>query len=374
VQAENNPTSASLSSEEEAAATEGEQTEERSDYKGSFHTHRQYLSALTSTIRQHYGGRALFIAPYKVSAGLVSAFREIQPELGLQQRRVDEAALRRVLMSAWGTEFMLWSSGQMASDEEQESLALANQWGVVQAYYACAYVAQALAIAKGNPRPDSHPKTQNLFVHLWVDSYRMFPPWSLAVDSSGILNVPSGIAIEKVHPWAGIDGRTCWSLDALVLSSTRRQVLEERVVRRKLELQAAKRRAFRTEQAARNAAGRRILKDREFAKPRLTGDDRRSLDRGMRATSVLDYLYRLRIRSHYDDPGVFFEGPEDASDAGALHRDLKSLISWTFLLHELLVVELAGKDAFQRTVDGWFKNPVAASAGFGLRRRLDWLL
>jgi hypothetical protein len=364
----------SLSLEDEAATAESVQIEERSDYKGSFHTHRQYLSALTSTIRQHYGGRALFIAPNKVSIGLVAAFRETQPKLGLQQRQVDETALRRVLMSAWGTEFMLWSSGQMASVEEQESLALANQWGVVQAYYACAYAAQALAIAKGNPRPDSHPKTQNLFVQMWVDSYRMFPPWSLAVDSSGILNVPPGIVIDKVHPWAGIDGQTCWSLDALVLSTTRRQVLDERIARKRLELQAAKRRAFRTEQAARSSAGRRVLKEREFAKPRLTGEDRRSLDRGMRATSVLDYLYRLRIRSHYDDPAVFFEGPEDASDAAALHRDLKSLISWTLLLHELLVIELAGKNTFQRTVDSWFKNPVAASAGFGLRRRLDWLL
>jgi hypothetical protein len=35
---------------------------------------------------------------------------------------------------------------------------------------------------------------------------------------------------------------------------------------------------------------------------------------------------------------------------------------------------LAGKDVFKRTVDRWLKNPVAASADFGLRRRLNWLL
>lgn len=357
-----------------AVAPEGAEADESSTNKGSFRTHRQYLSALTSTIRQHYGGRFLFIAPDKVSAGLVSAFRLAQPKLGLQRREVDEAALCRVLMSAWGTEFMLWSSGQMASDEEQESMALANQWGVVQTYYACAYATQALAMAKGNPRPDSHPKTQSLFVQLWVESYRMFPPWSLAVDSSGVLNVPSQIDIAKVHPWTGIDGETCWSLTGLLLRSTRKPMLDERAKRRRAELMAAKRKDFLAAQAARSAAGRRILKERAAKRPRLTTEDHLHLDESLRPTSVLDYLYRLRTRSHYEDPAVFFEGPEDASDAAALHRDLKSFTSWTFMLHELLIVELIGKDAFQRAVDRWFKNPVAASAGFGLRRRLNWLL
>lgn len=367
------PIPSSFPAGEPAAVLESAQIE-RSANKGSFRTHRQYLSALTSTIRQQYGGRFMFISPDKVSTGLVSAFRLVQPKLGLQQREVDEAALRRVLMSAWGTEFMLWSSGQMASEEEQESLALANQWGVVQTYYACAYATQALAIAKGNPRPDSHPKTQSLFVHLWIDSYSMFPPWSLAADQSGVLNLPSGVYIDKVHPWTGIDGQTCWSLDALLLQSTRSQILVERAKRRRADLQAANRRDFRTAQAVRSAAGRRALKERDFPRPRLTDEDHRGLDRSLRATSVLDYLYRLRTRSHYDDPEVFFEGPEDANDAAALHRDLRYFTSWTSLLHELLVVELAGKDVFKRTVDRWLKNPVAASADFGLRRRLNWLL
>jgi hypothetical protein len=107
-----------------------------------------------------------------------------------------------------------------------------------------AAVLESAQIAKGNPRPDSHPKTQSLFVHLWIDSYRMFPPWSLAADQSGVLNLPSGVDIDKVHPWTGIDGQTCWSLDALLLQSTRSQILVERAKRRRADLQAANRRVW----------------------------------------------------------------------------------------------------------------------------------
>ncbi len=61
---------------------------------------------------------------------------------------------------------------------------------------------------------------------------------------------------------------------------------------------------------------------------------------------MLAYLHRLRTRSHYEDPQVCFEGPEDPTDAAAPHRDLRYLTSWTFLLHELLMVEFVGKIVF----------------------------
>ena len=354
---------------------EGGVEDDSSPHKGSFRTHKQYLSALTATVRQHYGGRFMFIAPAKVTAGIVERFRSVRPELDLTRREVDQDALRRVLMSAWGTEFLLWSGGQMAADEDSEIMALVNQWGVVQAYYACAYATQGVAVAQGNPRPDSHPKTQRLFVQFWIDSYRMFPPWSLAVDHSGPRNFPADIVTdEAVHPWIGIDGRSCWALDALLLRSTRRPIVQARADRRRIELQAARRKAFEREQDARRSRGRQMLRERNFAKPRLSPEQHADLDATLRPTTILDYLYRLRTRSHYQDPAVFFEGPETPDDASTLHRDLKSLTTWTCLLHELVVVELVGKEVFGDAVKAWLRNPVAASAGFGVGRRVDWLL
>ncbi len=79
---------------------------------------------------------------------------------------IDEDQVRRSLANAWGTELLLALSSRYATDDE--FVRLANNWAVIQAYYVVYHATQALAVAKGFPRPDSHPKTQNQYLSFWV--------------------------------------------------------------------------------------------------------------------------------------------------------------------------------------------------------------
>ena len=121
---------------------------------------------------------------------------------------VDEAQLRGCLTRAWGTELLLATGRQVAT--EDELLRLINSWGVVQAYYAAYSGTQALIVAEGQARPTSHQVTQRKAVGLWVTRSFAVEPWSFAMGSpaasstqpDGSINGPAR-AIAEIHPWTG---------------------------------------------------------------------------------------------------------------------------------------------------------------------------
>jgi hypothetical protein len=94
----------------------------------------------------------------------------------------------------------------------------------------------------------------------------------------------------------------------------------------------------------------------------------------MRPTTLLDYLYRLRVRSNYEDCTMFIEGPEDPSESREVHRHIQRITSATLLVHELHIRQLIGRDRLARLVDGWLKDPVIDAPSIGLQSRRDILL
>ncbi len=132
-------------------------------------------------------------------------YRATGPSTGADSNRCLLSTLsvcrtRTSLVNVWGTELLLALGGQLASEEEL--LRLMNNWAVVQAYYVGYYAVQALLSARGQPRPESHPKTQAQFAALWTDRALHLPPWTLGARDGGWCNLSSHPIDDSINPWS----------------------------------------------------------------------------------------------------------------------------------------------------------------------------
>lgn len=139
---------------------------------------------------------------------------------------------------------------------------------------------------------------------------------------------------------------------------------------RRDEKKAAVRKDWLAAERKRLELGRKPRRQPGFPRPRLTADEKRRIDRNLPATTLMDYLWRLRRRSNYEDATMFTEGPEDSDESRDVHANLRLLTSSTLLVNELLVRRLVGADAFDRIVERWLQNSTASGASGGLAQRL----
>jgi hypothetical protein len=180
--------------------------------------------------------------------------------------------------------------------------------------------AQAVLVAEGHRRPDNHEATQRAFVDLWVNRRIDLAPWTFAVaargtrlaDSDGYLGGPGRTLDLTVHPWSSWGGDTCWDVAAVALRGTRQHQLQEQRESARDRKRAQRRREFTAKQKEREAAGRRLLKQPTWwnSTPQLTASEKAALDSKLRPITVLDHLFRLRIRANYEDALMFSQGPE----------------------------------------------------------------
>ena len=99
------------------------------------------------------------------------------------------AEVERHLRSAWGTELLLEMTGAFIDDE---LVGLANNWTVVQSYYAAYHAFLALLAAQGAALPAHHEGTQRAWAIFWTGRRLDLPPWALGYGPKGGLNVKGG--------------------------------------------------------------------------------------------------------------------------------------------------------------------------------------
>jgi hypothetical protein len=300
------------------------------------------------------------LAPNIVAAPSMSAPATAKPDITQAQGS---------LTHAWGTELLLAFGRTIASDEPL--IRLMNNWAVVQTYYTAYHAVQALIVARGHPRPHSHPKTQAQFATLWADRTLELPPWSLAACDGGWRNEPPNGIDDTLSSWSSCDPRSCWNLAAKALRTTRDEKVVESLRAARDRARAANKRIWIEEEQRRVAAARKRRKAPDFPRPRLTAAEKQRVEAGIRSYTVLDYLFRLRVKTNYEDAGMFIDGPEDEIASGRVHADLITIASCTMLAHELHVGGVVGKTALMSWVDDWIgRHGAGASIGLGLRRDL----
>lgn len=332
--------------------------------EGAFLTHANYLRALAAE-----GGRSVPISESKALAKLAARVHSSPSMAGARPISVDYEQVRRSLAHAWGTELLLALSGRFASDDE--FVRLSNNWAVVQVYYVLYHVTQALAVAKGFLRPDSHAKTQNQYVSFWLKRPLNLAPWTLGAKASGWCNCPAGQTIDSaIHAWSACGEATQLSIAAKALRTTRDDAVAEAASRLRDKKKADRRRAWLADEAAHVAAGRRPRQEPTWAKPQLTALERQDVDSKVSPHGLIHYLYRLRIKTNYVDSAMFTDGPPDETSSGIVQCDLRYLASSTMLVHELHIGSLVGPARVASWADNWLAaNTPAGGLPLGLRRR-----
>jgi hypothetical protein len=345
------------------------------EHNRSFRTHNGYLGAfrLLAFEGRRYGNRDYHLA--KLADRTLKVYGDrIKPT----KTAVDKGTVCRCIHRAWGTETILCTTAELSPDADLLRLALA--WGAVQTYYACYGAAQAVLVAEGKPRSEQHNTTQNQVVDLWACRGFSLEPWSLAATEpgartacpAGILNGPDRPLDLSLHTWASLERGQEWDRAAKALHTTREDRITE-VMRQARERKKKDRiRIWRQEEEIRLAAGKRARRTPIVALPRLTLAEKESVRSRVRAVTMLDYLYRLRVKANYIDDELFSQGPENDSDAEAFATRMQDLVGATLLVHELRLGKLLGPRWVLNEADTWLHTNAATAAAHGLavRRKL----
>jgi len=344
-----------------------------SDPVGAFKAHANYLRAFDTLMESHYTPKKFMIPTDHLLEAVTKKVTASTVYHRLSARPIGEGEerLKSILRNAWGTEFLLATARRLFRDHD-ELIRLANNWAVVQAYYASYHISQALLVARGQPRPSSHAATQAQYSAFWCRPTVQLPPWSLGCDASGLTNLPPGLTFEPVsHHWVTCAPDTCWGLVAVVLKGTRRDWVTKRLKEERERKRADARKAWHRQERARKEAGKRPRKEPASRLPRLEPGEKIAIDLKTRPTTLLDYLYRLRVRSNYEDADMFTEGPEDEIQSSIVNLHLCRITAATLLVNELLVSRLIGAATLRTIADEWVKSTGTATAKVGVARRLS---
>ena len=256
------------------------------------------------------------------------------------------------MRNAWGTEFLIDMNRHFV--DEPELVRLSNNWSTVQAYYVLYHSTQAVAVAKGQVRPKDHPITQRTFHSLWAGRNLCLEPWTLSYGSDGARNIPPHITLDDtIHNWARCSYDTAWSLACKALKTTRDDTLAESVKKVREGKKKDKAKTLRQENAERAMRGRKPKKMSQVTLPRLTIEEKLNIDKKKSPTTIIDYLYRLRIRTNYVDSSMFTDGPENDLASIQVRDDLSIIAGGSLLMAELTVGRIVGSDMFLKWMNDW---------------------
>jgi hypothetical protein len=330
----------------------------------SFKTHSNYIRAFASLVGAH-GSRI----PARMYTELATRIVDSGCLPSHSRRELDMHQIYSSMRNAWGTELLINMSSHFIS--EDELVRVSNNWSAVQAYYVLYHCTQAVAVAKGYARPPSHPKTQRIFCSLWAERRICLEPWTIACSCSGPVNVPGEIGLdEAIHVWTQCSPISAWSIAYKALRTTRDERIEDALGKAREGKRAARVKLQKMEQEERIRRGKRLRKLCTDVLPRLTQEERFPISQKEPSTTLIDYLYRLRIRTNYVDFGMFTDGPEDERSSVQVRSDLETVAGSSLMLAELSVANILDKDTVMQWMNEWAQKNIPDGVDSGLRRRL----
>lgn len=331
----------------------------------SFRTHSNYIRAFATLVGAEI--------PYPPGLKYLELAQKIDHSgclTGRPKSTIDHQQVLSSLKNAWGTESLINMGSRFV--EESELVKISNNWSVVQVYYVLYHSTQAVAVAKGFVRPDSHPKTQRLFCNLWADRNLCLEPWTLACDFNGMRNIPLHITMDDdIHNWALCSPGSAWSLACLALKTTRDDHLDKSTEEARKRKGVEKRKFLRQQEAKRIKLGKSPRMRPNVSLPRLTPEEKLVVDEEESPTTIIDYFYRLRIKTNYIDSSMFTDGPENDQQSIQVRDDLNIIVSGNLLLAELAVRNIVSHDVFFKWINDWVRTNAPNYPTSAIRDRLQ---
>jgi hypothetical protein len=278
-------------------------TDSDTDEARTFTTYAGYWSALGQHIEEEYGA-------YPYPRLLLELESRGLSRLASKPASCDEKPLRELLLNAWSSELALHS----VNLDDAKRLWLENQWAQVKAYYAASRVAGAWLLARDGNVPDNHSGLLRA-IAAQVSGTRLYPaPWSLCCSALRPAPAYRGFPCEPSTGFSNLAANVNrHDRTAMMLRTTR-----ERDVERQVDVVKRQRRTRRSPNG-------------EYARQ----------DASLAPTTVFDFAWRMRTRSNYGDPAMFYVGtlsPERAQDYALA---IRAFTGATMFLFEALVAQKA---------------------------------
>ena len=275
-------------------------------------TYYNYVKAWVVCIENLYGsgndGEREFVKQFRSS----NTFNHIQ----------GGASVTEELCSAYFRGRLTFKAIDDLSIEQHPELALsANFWLPVQSYYAIHGVGLAAMIAMERGLPSTHRSFRADFSEL-VNKYFPCPLCGRCIGGPSPKDFSFDNLSTSIHEVTRqnqlANPRSVQKIDSFIgksLSTTRERFLEVRFG----EIRKRKR------------------------KKRLSPKERKNCCQKEHATSICDLLYRMRIRSNYDNPDMYLFTSNDPGSATEHYKDLRYLTKILIAGLETLIERRIGK-------------------------------
>lgn len=224
-----------------------------------------------------------------------------------QGKPANPQTLRALLLNGWTAELRL----NLIDLEDAKRLSVANHGAPVDAYYASSRHATAWLALRDGSAPTTHRGLLNAMSAQVTGSRLLPPPWDLSCLALKPNSVYGGFATAP-GPCSNLAGAT--DLDAragMLLRTTRERGVKQKVteVKHGLKLHRAP-----------------------------NGEAQRQ-DAKLAATTTFDFTWRMRARSNYGDPAMFYVGSLGPQRAQAYAAAVRSWTSATMFLFEAMIAQ-----------------------------------
>lgn len=275
-------------------------------------TYYNYIEAWVVCIEGLYGsdhdGESAFVKQFRSS----DAFNHVQ----------GGASVANEFYSAYFRGRLTFRAINNLPIEQYPELALsANFWLPVQSYYAIHGVGLATMIALKRGSPKTHRSFRGDFSEL-VNKYFPCPFCGRCIGGPDLKDFSFqnlNTSLDKVTKQSQLaNPRFTQEIESFIgksLSTTRKKSLE-----------------VRFDEIRKDKGGRR-----------LASREKKECCQKEHATSVCDLLYRMRIRSNYDNPDMYLFVPDDLDSATQHYRDLRYLTRILIAGLDALIEQRVGK-------------------------------
>lgn len=255
-----------------------------------------------------------------------------------QNKKINYHKVSNLLRIAWATEVQL-----SANRNNTDLTPYANHWSCVQAYYSVYLTVRSLLVAMNHSASEknTHRATIDNMNKEISKRPELFPyPWKvLCVGNPNkselitFINTNNNEIPDHTHNSLK---RNIKFIDRYgqFLKTTRKRIYDSKRVE---------------------------FLHREKLKRLPKGQEEKIIDK-MSPSSLLDCLFRLRVRSNYEDSDIFMPEISSNNDAYAFNNALQNICNNTLLVFEIIICAYVKKDKYKDMVENFSRKHTEGSA------------
>ncbi|OGM60229.1 hypothetical protein A2892_04265 [Candidatus Woesebacteria bacterium RIFCSPLOWO2_01_FULL_39_10b] len=272
----------------------------------------------------------------------------------LQNNQANKSEVQKFLNNSWNSERILNSPKELNLDSS--FVKFANHWSPVLAYYSIFLCFQSLFLSLGWEKIIEHrsflDKVSSLinkkrlpFIYPWTHLC-----WGCSYYKKEKFNFDVNLSeVNKFSPLTNPVFSNESVFIAKILRTTRRKQEEYREL------------IWKRGGKVKNVDGSR-KKIYRLKEKQMISDN-------IQKTSLFDFLYRLRIRSNYEDADIFFMGTRNQATVINYFRSLTNITNYSLFFIESLIASAIGVNNFIDIANTFIKS--SGNYNYGIARRIE---